>query len=307
MKKVDIIKKIKWCLLLFYCFVFGQQENQYTQYMYNTSTLNPAYAGSRGVLNVIGTYRSQWVGIEGAPETHSFSVNSPIGVKGVGLGLSYIGDKVGATDTGFLSGDFSYTIQLSRYTYWAFGLKAGLNYFSLDVNKLNPESPQDPNLGNISRSALAVGSGLYLYSDKWYVGLSVPNLLETEYYDDVKSTSVSSKAHWYAMGGYVFDLNYRLQFKPAFLLRAVSGAPFTYDMSANFLLNEKLTLGAAYRGGRSAISALAGFQVSDGIFIGYAYDYDVTPLSAYNSGSHEILLRFELTTRLRRAICPRFF
>ncbi|MEL4307447.1 PorP/SprF family type IX secretion system membrane protein [Joostella sp. CR20] len=285
---------------------YAQQESQYTQYMYNTVTINPAYAGSRGVLSFNGLYRSQWVGLDGAPETMAFSANTPIGLGKVGLGLSFGNDKIGPSTETTVAADFSYTIKTNNDLKISFGLKGGFNSLNVDVNKLNPDQPLDPSLYNIDKVSAVVGVGFYIHNEKWYVGLSSPNVLETKYYDDVAVSTASEKAHIYLIGGYVFDLSRSVKFKPAVLTKAVVGAPLAIDLSANFLINEKFTLGAAYRFD-AAVSALAGFQVSDNLMIGYAYDYDTTDLGNYNAGSHEIILRFELGTIVRRVVSPRFF
>ena len=288
---------------------FGQQDSQYTQYMYNTQTVNPAYAGSRGMLSFNGLYRTQWVGLDGAPETLNFSMNTPLGEKGVGLGLSFFSDKIGPSIESNIMADFSYTVHVSENTKLSFGIKGGINLLNVDYTKLNIFDPTDPNFSeNINnRLSPGIGAGLYLHhSDKWYVGLSVPNLLETDHYEDLASSTATEKAHFYVIGGYVFDLSPNTKLKPAVLAKAVSGAPLALDMSANFLFYDKFTFGVAYRLD-AAVSGLAAFQVTDQLMIGYAYDYDTTELGNYNSGSHEFFLRFELASKVRKTVNPRFF
>lgn len=284
----------------------AQQDSQYTQYMYNTVSVNPGYAGTRGSLSMLGIYRNQWVGLEGAPETLNFSVNSPIGVQGVGVGLGFTSDKIGPSTESIITADFSYTIPVSEGTKLSFGVKGGLSLLDLDPNKLLIYNPNDYDLSQKSYSSPIVGAGLYLHSDSWYLGLSSPNLLETEHYDDVQVSTATEKTHVYFIGGYVFTLNSNLKLKPAVLAKGVMGAPLAVDISANALLYNKVSFGLAYRLD-AAVSGMAGFQVNDHIMIGYAYDYDTTELGNYNSGSHEIFLRFELGTKLRAKVNPRFF
>lgn len=284
----------------------AQQDSQYTQYMYNTQSVNPAYAGSRGSLSIMGVYRNQWVGLDGAPKTLNFSANSPIGVKGVGVGIGFTSDKIGPSAESIVTADFSYTITLENDLKLAFGMKGGVSIWDLDPNKLNIYDPNDYNLRQENNSSPVIGTGLYLYTPKWYIGLSSPNVLETHHYDEVQVSTASEKTHIYLIGGYVFTLNPNLKLKPAILAKAVVGAPLALDFSANALLNETITFGLAYRLD-AAVSALAGFQISEQMMIGYSYDYDTTPLGNYNSGSHEIFLRFELGTRLRSKVNPRFF
>ncbi len=284
----------------------AQQDSQYTQYMYNTVSVNPAYAGTRGSLSMMGIYRNQWVGLDGAPETLNFSVNSPIGVRGVGLGLGFTSDKIGPSSESIITADFSYTIDFAESTKLSFGIKGGMSLLDLDPNKLLIYNPNDYDLSQKSLSSPIVGAGLYLHSDKWYLGLSSPNLLETDHYDDVQVSTATEKTHIYFIGGYVFTLNSNLKLKPAVLAKGVMGAPLAVDISANALLYDKINFGLAYRLD-AAVSAMAGFQANDNIMIGYAYDYDTTELGNYNSGSHEIFLRFELGTKLRAKVSPRFF
>ena len=284
--------------------VFSQQDSQYTQYMYNTITINPAYAGSRGVLSLNGIYRSQWVGLDGAPETINFSANSPVGLGGVGVGLSFVSDKIGPSTESLIAGDFSYTIRTSQKTKLSFGLKAGVNLLDVDMDKLNSE--YDPSLLDVSQVSPLIGAGVYLHSDKWYVGLSTPNFLKTDHYDDVSVSAATERAHVYLIGGYIFELSPSLKFKPAVLAKAVQGAPVALDLSANFLIRDRFTLGGAYRFD-AGVSFLAGFQISNQLMLGYAYDYDTTELGNYNSGSHEIFLRFELGTSINNRVNPRFF
>jgi len=286
--------------------VSAQQESQYTQYMYNTMTFNPGYTGSREMPTAMGLYRTQWVGLDGAPKTMNFSIQSPVGIHS-GLGLNVVSDQIGPTKTTGLTVSYAYTILGSSDVKYSFGISGGFDNFEVDYNKLNIEHP-DPYLnGQESQFSPNVGAGFYVHSYNWYVGLSSPRLLKTSYYDDAKETTYSTQSHFYLIGGYVFDLNPYLKFKPAVLVKAVSGAPLAVDLSANFLINDKLTLGAAYRWD-AAVSAMAGFQITNGLQVGYAYDYDTTHIGNYNSGSHEIFLRFDLLTKSNsRLITPRFF
>lgn len=287
--------------------VSAQQDSQYTQYMYNTVSVNPGYAGSRGMLSILGLYRNQWVGLDGAPKTLNFSLNSPTRFKRVGAGINFTSDQIGPSSESIITADISYSLPLNENGMkLSFGVKGGFTSLNIDVSKLSIYNPNDVNLVSRNFASPIVGVGFYLHSEKWYVGLSTPNLLETEHYDDIAVSTATEKMHLYLIGGYVFDLNPNLKFKPATMLKAVSGAPLSIDLSANFLLYEKLTLGAAYRWD-AAVSALVGFQISNQFMVGYAYDFDTTELGNYNSGSHEIFLRFELGTLIKNKVNPRFF
>ncbi|MBF6607360.1 MAG: type IX secretion system membrane protein PorP/SprF [Flavobacterium sp.] len=286
---------------------YAQQDAQFTQYMYNTININPAYAGSRGAVSIFGLHRTQWVGMDGAPVTNAFSVNSPISGSKIGLGLSFLNDKIGPVNENSISIDVSYTVQTSETYHLSFGIKGTANLFNLDRDKLTPQTQNDPSLvGFDNEFSPNIGAGIYWHSDRNYIGISVPNFLETTRYSDNDVAINQERLNFYLIGGHVFDFSPSLKFKPAFLVKMVSGAPLQADISGNFLINEKFVLGAAYRVS-AAVSGMAGFQVSDGIFIGYGYDLETTKLRNYSSGSHEIFLRFELFGNYNRIVSPRFF
>lgn len=288
---------------------FAQQDAQFTQYMYNTININPAYAGSRGALSVFGLYRTQWVGLDGAPKTMCFSVNSPINNSKLGVGVSLVNDKIGPTNENNISVDLSYTIQTSADFKLSFGIKGTANLFNLDVNKLNPDVAGDPQFQDFdNKFSPNVGAGIYYHSDKAYIGLSVPNFIETNRYNDNDVAIYTDKINYYLMAGYVFNLDkYEyIKFKPAVLTKMVEGAPLQVDVSANFMFIDKFVVGVAYRWSAS-MSAMVGFQVSDGLYIGYGYDRETTNLSNYNSGSHEVFLRYEFFSKKNKMTTPRFF
>ena len=300
-------KLLIFALMLVCCTSFAQQDAQYTQYMYNTININPAYAGSRGVMSIFGLHRTQWVGLDGAPTTNAFSLNTPLNDSNLGLGLSFVNDKIGPTSDNTISADLSYTINTSDTFKLSFGVKASGNFFNLDVNKLNPADPADDNLQAFDNEfSPNIGAGVYLHSDKMYFGLSVPNFLQDKKYNDNQYAVFQERMNFYAIGGYVFDISQNVKFKPAFLTKLVTGSPLQVDASANFLFMDKFMLGAAYRWD-AAVSAMAGFQVTDGLFIGYGYDRETTNLRRFNFGSHEVFLRFELFNKVSKLVSPRFF
>lgn len=286
---------------------YAQQDAQFTQYMYNTINVNPGYAGSRGVMSIFGLHRTQWVGLDGAPTTNAFSLNTPINNSNVGIGVSFINDKIGPTNENNISVDVSYTVPMNEDYKLSFGLKASGNLFNLNSADLNPQDPGDDHLQDVSNKFTpGIGAGVYLHGDKFYAGISVPNFIRTENYNDNDYSVRQREINYYFITGYVFDITPDLKFKPALLSKVVTGAPLQVDVSGNFLLYEKLTLGVAYRWS-AAVSAMAGFQITDGLFIGYGYDHETTNLRRYNSGSHEIFLRFELFRNHDRITTPRFF
>jgi len=293
--------------LILFNSIYAQQDAQYSQYMYNTISVNPAYAGTRNVLSVLALHRSQWVGFDGAPTTSTFSINTPIPETNLGLGLSAISDKIGPTEQNTFSVDISYTIRLSEKTNLSFGAKGTASFFSFDQYKLTPFQANDPKWKSVSsKLARNFGVGTYLHSDKYYLGLSIPNLLESNYYNDNNIAVNSQRMYYYFIGGYVFDINNWIKFKPTLVSKIVTGAPVQLDLSGNAMFMNKFVLGATYRWD-AAFSGLAGFQVNDALFIGYSYDFDTTSLTRYNYGSHEVFIRYEFIFKKDKLVSPRFF
>jgi type IX secretion system PorP/SprF family membrane protein len=264
-------------------------------------------------MSIFALHRTQWVGLDGAPVTNTASIHTPINGSNVGLGLSIINDRIGPSNENDISVDFSYTIPASDTYKLSFGLKATANLLNVDFTKLNQYDQNDysfdTNIDN--KFSPNIGVGLYLHSENTYVGLSAPNLLETKHFDRYASTGANShvateKIHYYLIAGHVFDLSSSVKFKPSILTKMVQGAPLQVDLSGNFMINDKFVAGVAYRWS-AAVSAMVGFQASDSWFIGYGYDLETTKLANYNSGSHEIFLRYELFNKYNKIISPRFF
>lgn len=297
-----MIKNTKSTMNKFFALILGslsyfgasaQQESQYTQYMYNQMAINPGYAGSQEKTIIFGQYRTQWVGIDGAPQTGNFSINSTVSEAGHGLGISVITDKIGPTQTTYFDLNFSYAIELENYNVLYLGVKGGGSSFDIDYNKLRIRTPETEMSGTMSRFSPNFGTGIYLQSDSWYAGISVPRILETKFYDNVRQSLASEKMHFYMNGGYIFDVSDNLKFKPSALIKAVSGSPLALDLSANFLFSEKFTAGASYRLD-SAVSALVGFNISKEMSIGYAYDHETTSIGNHARGTHEFFIKFNL-------------
>lgn len=301
--------RLIWGILLMISFtsVFGQQDAQYTQYMYNMNVLNPAYAGSRGNLSIGLLGRTQWVGIEGAPKTITLSLNSPVG-KNIGIGLSAIADTHGPVTEQNLYADFSYTIRTSDIGRLAFGLKAGASFLDVNLLSLNPNDPEYSSTlsNNVNEVYPNIGAGAYYYTDRFYLGLSVPNFIESDHLknDSGIVNTASENMHFFLTSGYVFELSDDLKLKPSAMFKAAYGAPLSVDVSANMLMYEKFELGLSYRFDDS-VSAMVGFQITSGIRAGYAYDYTLSNLGNYNSGSHEIILLFDILNNKLKS--PRFF
>ncbi|RKR07060.1 type IX secretion system PorP/SprF family membrane protein [Maribacter vaceletii] len=316
-----IIKK-RFLALILLGFVFlenaqAQQDAQYTQYMFNTMSVNPAYAGSRGQLSVAALYRAQWVGLDGAPKSQTLNVHSPIRNSKLGYGFSIVNDEIGdgVVQETYFDAVLSYTIDVSLEGKLSFGIKAGGNMLNLDFNGLRNFDVEPVNADNIeNRFSPNFGLGIYYHTDRFYAGLSAPNLLQTDHFDNSKQDANSvqflsqERINFYFITGYVFDLNGDFKFKPALLTKIVGGAPLQVDFSANFMYNDRFTFGAAYRWD-AALSGMVGFQISDQFMLGLAYDRETTDLGGtqFNDGSFEVFLRYELVKSFRRLVSPRFF
>ena len=286
--------------------VCSQQDSQYTQYIYNTMSVNSAYTGQRDVLSYSGLYRTQWVGIDGAPKTLTFGIHSPLKNENLGMGISIVSDQLGPIREDYINLNFSYTIRLNRSTELSFGLKGGLHNLSSDFSRGNSFQNTDVAFNeNISLFSPTIGAGLYLHSTRSYLGLSAPNFLTTEHYNDYKESLASERLHLFLIGGYVFNIDNDIKLKPAFLIKAVSGAPLIADLSINAMFNNRFVFGLAYRWDDS-LSGLTGLQVNKTLFIGYAYDYNTSIGNKYTGGTHEVMLRFELQ-QINKILSPRFF
>lgn len=292
----------------------AQQDPQYTQYMYNMNVVNPAYAGSNEALSIGLLYRSQWVGITDAPKTATLSLHSPVG-KNVGLGLSVISDKIGPVEENNVYADFSYTLNLGGEHRLAFGIKGGATFQNIGLfsdigNGYVPDASDEAFSQNTSNTYLNIGAGAFYYTDKYYVSLSVPNMLKSTYLDVTNNGQEyeygSEVLHYFLSAGYVFDLSANTKFKPSFLVKSAFEAPTSIDVSANFLFHDKFEVGATYRLDDS-VGAMANFAVTPEIRIGYAYDYTTSDLNIKSSGSHEIMLLFDLNFSKKVSISPRFF
>jgi len=281
--------------------ITAQQDPQFTHYMYNMSVVNPAYATAEpSVLNLGGLYRSQWVGSVGGPKTMTFFAHKPLSNK-VEVGISFISDDIGdgAKKENNVFADFAYVLELNQNHRISLGLKAGATFFNTNFNGFQLESGDNTTdhafEKNINSVFPNIGTGIFYFTDNYYLGLSTPNLLSTKHIEERDGVSRfgSENVHIFFTGGYVFQVNQNLKFKPSFMAKAVKGAPAVFDASANFLIYDRLELGASYRLD-DAVSGLFNIKVTPGLRVGYAYDYTLSNLGEFNSGTHEVFLLFDL-------------
>ncbi|MEY3498994.1 MAG: hypothetical protein RL308_663 [Bacteroidota bacterium] len=296
-------------LLLTFLDANAQQDPHYTQYMYNMNVINPAYAGSKENLSFGLLYRKQWIEIEDAPSTFSLSGSAPVG-KNVGLGLSIISDKIGPVEENNVYGDFSYTLNLGGEHRLALGLKAGVTFQKIGLRSIIQPTLPNPNDGafaeDTNNTKLNIGTGLFYYTNKYYFALSIPNMLKSAHLDYNGIKYGTEIQHYFLTGGYVFDLNPNLKFKPFAMVKSAFNAPTSFDISTNFLYLEKFEMGATYRL-QDSFGAMVNYAVSPSVRIGYAYDHIVSDLKVTTPSSHEIILLFDLNFPKKVSQSPRFF
>lgn len=306
MKKYLYITLSIFSLLAVTNSVKAQQEAMYTQYMFNALALNPAYAGSRNVISATALYRNQWSGIKGAPETTTLTIDAPIDDKKIGLGLQLFSDKLGITSNTGLVASGAYRIRMDKGSL-SFGLQTSLSGFKANYqNVVLDPSGSNTDMAfqdNVNKFLFNVGTGVYYNSDKFYVGLSAPQLLPNKLY----STNLSKQEiHLFLTAGVVFALNDDFKLKPSIMVKEVKGAPIEGDLNATLWIKDVLAIGAQYRS-NADVSGLLEVQATPQIRIGYAYDHSITKLQQFNSGSHEIMLRYEFGFSKDKFISPRYF
>jgi type IX secretion system PorP/SprF family membrane protein len=295
------MKKIILSILtiLFTAVIWSQQDAQYTQYMYNMNVINPAYTTNNiGIVNIGALHRTQWVGVTGSPKSSNFFMHTPINNK-IEVGFSLVNDNIGdVVKQNNLYADVAYKLDLEDYGNLSFGIKAGVSFFDVDFNGFTLESGDvftDPNFtDNIHQSYFNIGAGVYYNTDNYYVGLSVPTLLNNQYLDrDNGKYQGTKQAHVFLTGGYVYKINDLIKLKPAFMTKIVKGADAVFDFTLNALYNNRLEVGIGYRV-NDAISGMVNFKATPELRIGYAYDHTTSNLGPFSSGSHEIFVLYNL-------------
>ena len=305
---------MKKLILLFFTVLIAQQisaqqDPQYTQYMYNMNVINPAYAGISEGLSVGALYRSQWVGLDGGPETFTFNIHSPVG-KQLALGLSVISDKIGPVEETNAYVDASYTIPLGMETRLAFGVKGGFTFHDIAIaeSQITLVDLSDPFFANaINEATPNIGAGVYFYKpNKYYISISVPNILNGVHLDSNGTKIGSESEHLFSAAGYVFDLSENFKLKPHALLKYAFDAPVSYDLNANLFMYDLVELGVGYRLDDS-FSTMINFQVTKDLRIGYAYDAINSGLDIVTNSSHEVFINYDFNFSSKVSRSPRYF
>lgn len=288
--------------------LFAQHSPVFSQYMFNHLVINPAYTGSRDALSFAGTSRFQWAGFEGAPNTHSFSMHSPLRDPKSNVGILAFNDRIGVTNTTGMYGFYAFRMQLGEKSRLAFGLQGGLNLRRDRWSQLVRNDQDDTEVANDSPVILEpkAGFGVYFDSEKFYFGLSTPQLLRyrTSSWQNYNATGINYNSY-FASGGGLITLNPYWKLKPSFLVKYINNSPLQYDLNTNLIYKDRFWVGVSYRS-KDALVALLEFQFNKQLRLGYAYDYLLNQLSQYTSGSHEVFLRYELNWRVE-GTHPRYF
>ncbi len=292
----------------------AQQAPMYTHYMYNTLSINPAYAGSRDALTVTALHRSQWLGYKGAPSTQTLTMHSPIRSEHIGLGLALTNDKIGPINNTSAYLSFAYIMKLNSKSKLALGINGGVNILQANLSSLELDQQNDPVfMNNIkNKTTPNFGFGAYYSRERFYLGVSAPSLIQNDYslITTANGTQLAGKEqrHFFLTTGAIFNLSRNLAFKPTALLKVTEAAPIQADFTASFIIAKRLLLGAMYRTGDS-FGALVGLDLSQQFHVGYSFDYSYGVRTfKYNSGSHEIVLRYDFIFSSKKQIhTPRHF
>ncbi|MDD7886364.1 type IX secretion system membrane protein PorP/SprF [Flavivirga sp. 57AJ16] len=302
--------KIKIFIVFIICGLsaYAQQEAQYTQYMYNMGLVNPGYMINEPSMVQVGSlYRTQWVGIEGAPKTANLFANIPLSEK-IELGVNYLNDNIGGKinlSENIFNINAAYKINIKNDLNLSFGIKMGFDH--LNFSSLGSNVSGDPLFQNSNKTVINIGAGAFLFHDNYYVGLSSPNLIPSDL-DADNGILYKDKPHVFLIGGYVFDINSEFKLKPSTVVKYVTGAPLSFDISTNVLYRNTFELGASYRY-QDAISGLAGIHITPHLKVGYAYDFNTSKLKTFNNGSHEFILlyKFDVLGLSKKYSSPRFY
>jgi type IX secretion system PorP/SprF family membrane protein len=293
------------------CFVSNAQfDPNFTQYMFNEAIINPGYAGSRECLSGTMLYRQQWVGLDGAPTTLTGSLHSPIMGGKLGAGLNFVNEKIGVSQRTAVSANGAYRLGLKNATL-SFGLQLGLVSLSENLSQLNLQNDQQFMISSGKKTAPNLGFGMYYSTAKWYGGLSIPRMIYNRIDVASGSTEVDNSFnvdyfHYYLTGGGVIAVNNMIKVRPNAMMKVVKGAPAQLDVNANVLFNDMIWAGVGYRTG-DAMNLLIGAFINKQLRIGYSYDYTLSALQDYNTGSHEIMIGYDLNFTKDKMVSPRYF
>jgi type IX secretion system PorP/SprF family membrane protein len=316
------MKKIILVVIVAFSFAktYGQQDPQYTMYMFNQLAINPGYAGSRDCLSATAHYRNQWVGIDGSPKTIGFGVHSPLNNEHVGLGFQVVNDKLGVSNTTNISGSYAYRIQVSPKGKLALGLQATVTNYTNKLTDAITTATNDNTFGKNTNLLLPnFGAGLYYSTPKAYIGATIPHLINN-HLEEKSGVSGNAKAarqfrHLFLMGGLITKISEAVKFKPSVLLKYAPNSPVETDINASFLFHDALWLGATWRSDVStlrdklteSIDFMAAYEINNNLRIGVAYDLTISRLNTYTPGTYELMLGYDFNRKMDKMLTPRYF
>jgi len=293
--------------------MLAQYEPQFSQYLNNEMFINPAYAGSRGYMAATMLYRDQWSGMEGAPKTGTVSFHMPFSRDRAGAGISIMNDRIGVSNHTAVFLNYAYHLRVTEENgVLSFGLQGGIINAEERLRDVMTIEQGDPEFANnIYHKVMPnFGFGSYYHTDRFYAGLSIPRFIKNKldpFNQSVESNKLNVKNwHYYLYSAYVADLSESVKMKPAIMIKAVSGAPMEADINLNFLLKDAFWIGAGYRTG-DAVIFITQYQINKQLRIGYSYDYALTKLQNFNSGTHEFTVGYDFTFDKNKIVSPRYF
>lgn len=272
----------------------AQQEPIFTHYLHNPVSINPAIAGTVRNLNMSMLSRLQWVGLEGAPTTFSYSAHMPWPDKKIGVGINLMSDNTWPLSNTHFSGSYAYRLRVNDDITLSLGIKGGFTYYHASVTNLDVVNPDDPAFTqNEKRFYPNIGVGAYIYSYQFYAGLSLPRMLQTSFNRKFDKTL---KSPLYIIGGYNYELNSDWILMPSMLAGAMIGVPMTCDITAQALYKGRFYFGAHYRIG-DAVGIFFDMKLEHDISFGYAFDFSLNKLSRINTGTHELMLSYSFAPK----------
>ncbi len=287
--------------------VRAQQDPHFAQYFDNTLFVNPAYAGSKEVLNITAIHREQWTGFNGRPRSTTISIHSPLPYESIGVGLTAVNDQVGPMNQTMIYGDVSYTLRFKNSkSRLAFGVKGGINVINGRFSELETSVANDAKLmQNISNKINPnFGFGIYYHTPKFFVGVSSPKMMQRSYYE-VSSTNLEQR-HYFGIIGGVLPLSTMWKIRPSVQVKMTEGAPVSYDLSAAFIYNDLFWIGGMYRWDAAA-GAFIQVHLTRQFKIGLASEFGVKSIRNYNSGTFEVLLSYDFRFKKQGIRSPRYF
>ncbi len=301
------MKKTIFSILFSLAFLqmLAQQDALYSQYMFNQFTINPAYAGTRNSFSSVLLFRNQWSGLSGAPNTLNFSVHTPFSGKKMALGLNFIADEIGPSKNSSIMGTYAYHLQTSKGKL-SFGLRGGFYSSSLNTSQLNFFNSSDVhNTGEVYQTITPnFDFGVYYFSPKFYSGLSVNHMFDNNA-ENTSQTQLNLNRHFFFNTGAVFVKNENLVFKPSFMVRYNAGSPISFDLNTSVLFKKTIWVGLTYRSSKSLIF-ISEYNISDFLRVGYSYDFDLSKLRKFHSGSHEVFIGCDLNFNTKNSKSPRY-